>query len=315
MRIPFLCVLALWLTLVPACAASPKAAAFPSPTGFATVEATAARFPLTVTDDAARSVVVSRLPERIVSLSASNTEILYALGLGDRVVGVDDYSNYPASVKDKPRVGGFSNPDLEKIVVLSPDLVVGTGMHVKTVLAELERRKLTVLIVDPRDVSSVMDKITLVGTATGQGASVSLAGDMRKRIEAVETRLKGVEPVRVFFELDPQLHTVGPGSFVDDMIRTAGGVNIAADAGREWPQLSQEALLMKDPQVIVLSDHGSAGGQSPESVAARPGWQQLSAVKSKRIHALEPDLINRAGPRVVDGLELLAGTFHPDKMK
>ncbi|MHB8993496.1 MAG: ABC transporter substrate-binding protein, partial [Chloroflexota bacterium] len=133
------------------------------------------------------------------------------------------------------------------------------------------------------------------------------------RIAAVEARWKGATPVRVFFELSPELHTAGPNSFMDDMIRLAGGSNVAAGAAKEWPQMDQEALFLADPEVILLADHGSQGGQGLETVSARPGWKQVSAVKNGRVFPIDADLTNRPGPRVVDGLELMVGKLHPEK--
>jgi iron complex transport system substrate-binding protein len=274
----------------------------------------ASSFPLTFTDDAGRKVTLAKEPRRIISLASSNTEILFALGLGDRVVGVDQYSDYPDAAKEKPKVGSFVQPDMEKILALEPDLVLATEMHLQTVVPELERRGLTTMVVNPKGVMAVLQDIRLVGRTTGRrDEAEKLAGSMETRIASVEARTKGTTPVRTFFELSPDLHTAGPGSFVDDMIRLAGGSNVAAGAGKEWPQLSQEALLLADPEVILLADHGSSGGQSPQSVAARPGWQQVTAVKTGRVFEIDPDLTNRAGPRVVDGLEMIADRLHPSK--
>ncbi|MGE5618664.1 MAG: helical backbone metal receptor [Sphingomonadaceae bacterium] len=274
---------------------------------------TPSAFPLTLTDDAGRQVSLPKEPQRIISLSASNTEILFALGLGDRVVGVDEYSDYPPPATEKPRVGSFVRPDMEKVIALEPDLILGTEMHLKGVLPELEKRGLTVLIVNPKGVKGVLDGIKLTGSATGRQAEAeTLADELADRIATVESRWQGAEPVRVFFELSPELHTAGPNSFMDEMIRLAGGVNVAGGAGKEWPQMDQEALLLADPEVILLADHGSEGGQSPETVAARPGWQQMSAVKTGRIYPIDPDLTNRPGPRVAEGLELMVSKLHPE---
>ncbi len=287
---------------------APQGMASPSAAG-----AEASPSPITVTDDAGRQVTLAAPPRRIVSISASNTEILYALGLEDSVVGVDQYSDYPPTVEEKPRVGGYARPDLEKIVVLEPDLILGTGIHVKTTLPELERRGLATMIVDPRDLNSVLEKIRLIGSMTARDREAeALVGRLRARIEAVEARVRDATPVRVFYELSPQLHTAGPGSFVDDLIRRVGGTNIAAGAGKEWPQLDQEVIFLANPEVILLADH--AAGESPERVAARPGWNQISAVRNGRVVALDPDVCNRAGPRLVDGLEMIARTLHPERM-
>ncbi len=313
MRSVSACALAVLAILASACS-STQAAPQPQPTVPAVSSPAASTFPMTLTDDAGRKVTLPKEPRRIVSLASSNTEILFALGLGDRVVGVDQYSDFPPAAKEKPQVGSFVKPEMEKILALEPDLVLGTEMHVKTTLPELEKRGLTTMIVTPKGVRAVLEGIKLLGQATGrQKEAETLVGTMGNRIASVEARWKGATPVRTFFELSPELYTAGPGTFVDDMVRAAGGSNVAANAGKEWPQLNQESLFLADPEVILLADHGSAGGQSPQSVAARPGWQQVTAVKTGRIFEIDPNLTNRAGPRVVDGLEMIASRLHHGK--
>ncbi len=278
----------------------------------ATPATTATTFPLTVTDDAGRDVVIPAVPERIVSIAPSNTEILFALGLAAKVVAVDQYSDYPPEAKQKPQLGSYVEPDLEQIVAAAPDLVLATGVHAETVLPELESLRLTVAVIDPGNVDEVLDGIGLVGRVTGEDARATiLTCELLERVDAVAERVAGAPPPRVFFELSPELHTAGPGSFVDDLISRAGGQNVAADAGEEWPQLSAEALIEKDPEVVLLADHEA--GATPEQVRARPGWQQMSAVKHGRLVPIDPDLTNRPGPRVVDGLEAIARALHPDR--
>ncbi len=312
-------ILAILTVLASACATTqatpqPQPAAQSQPTVSAPSAPAATTFPLNLTDDAGRKVTLAKEPKRILSLASSNTEILFALGLGDRVVGVDQYSNFPPAAKEKPQVGSYLKPEMEKIISLEPDLVLATDVHVKTTLPELEKRGLTTMIVTPREVRATLDGIRLVGQATGrQKEAEALTKAMGDRIASVEARWKGAAPVRTFFELSPELHTAGPRSFMDDMIRIAGGDNIAAGAGKEWPQLSQETLLLADPEVILLADHGTQGGQSTQTVSARPGWQQITAVKTGRIFEVDPDLTNRPGPRVVDGLESIVDRLHPVK--
>jgi iron complex transport system substrate-binding protein len=307
--------LALVVSLVSACSTTPAASPAPQPTAAPAAKAEpASAFPITVTDDAGRQVTISKQPKRIVSISASNTEIVYALGLGDLVVGIDSYSNYPPEAKQKPIVGSYSKPDLEQVVAAEPDLILATGIHVKSALPEMEKHNLPVVVVTPSDVAGVLSKIELVGKVTGrQKEAEALTGEMRVEIDAIQTRLRGAEPVRVFFELSPELHSAGPGTFVNDMITLLGGTNIAADAGKQWPQMNQESIFVANPQVILLADHGTDGGQSPETVAARPGWQQIDAVKDGRVFPVDPDLTNRPSPRLVEGLEMILKALHPDR--
>lgn len=321
MRLVAPVVLAIVTLVSVACSSAP--AAPPQPTAVSTASpavspaaaaAVAPTFPLTIKDDAGRDVTIPKPPRRIVSLSSSNTEILFALGLESRVVGVDQYSDYPPSAKSKPTVGDFANPDLEKIVALEPDLILGTPIHVKTTLPELDRRGLKTVIIDPKTVSGVLDSIRLVARITGQQKEAdAVVSGMQAKIDSVQAAVKGATPVRVFYEISPDLFTAGPGTFVNDVLKMAGGVNIAASAGTDWPQLNQESLILADPQVILLADQPA--DVTPKMVAARPGWEDVSAVKNKRILAVNDDLTSRPGPRVVDGLEFVAKALHPDRMK
>jgi len=150
-----------------------------------------------------------------------------------------------------------------------------------------------------------------VGRFTGAREATEVACRLRARIAAVEAAVAGAPAPRVFFELSPDLYTAGPDSFVDDLVARAGGRNIAADAGQPWPQLTAEAVVAADPEVILLADHEA--GVDAAAVAARPGWSAISAVEQGRVVAIEPDLALRPGPRVVDGLEEIARALHPDR--
>ncbi|MCC6629464.1 MAG: cobalamin-binding protein [Chloroflexi bacterium] len=287
---------------------APTAAASAPPTA-APVTATAA-FPVTVTDSAGRTLTLPRAPARIISLAPSNTEILFALGLGDRVVAVDEFSDYPPEAKAKATLGSYLKPDLEAVVAAAPDLALVTAAHLSGVGGAMIERGIPTLVVEPRTLPEVFDGILLVGRATGQTAEATrLVDSLRERSAAVTARVSGKPRPRTFLELSPQLHTAGPNSFLNDLLERAGGANIAAGASTPWPQLSQEALIQADPQVILLSY--DASGETPAQVKARPGWHTLSAVKDGRVVTINPDLIARPGPRIVDGLEALASALHP----
>jgi iron complex transport system substrate-binding protein len=273
----------------------------------------ATTYPLTITDDAGRSVTVARRPQRIVSLAPSNTEILFALGLGDRVVGVDEFSNYPAEARSKPKIGSYSAANLEQVLANEPDLVLASGITRPDVLNALSGRGLAVIVLSPPDLPGVLTNISLVGRVADANAEAGrLRGGLEGRIAAVAERLKGTTTKpRAFLELDPtQFYSVGPKSFVDDLITRAGGANIAADTGTPFPQLSQEQILAKDPEVILLAD--GSQGVTPESVKARPGWGGMSAVRTGRIVVVDEDVFLRPGPRSVDALELMLQYLHPE---
>lgn len=291
----------------PSASAAPAATAAPSPTA-------AAAFPITLTDDAGRSVTLPAAPARIVSVAPSNTEILFAVGAGDRVVAVDRFSDFPPEAKTRESLGSYVKPDLEKLVAAAPDLVVATNVHTKVLVPQLEQRGIAVIVLEPRDLDGVLERILLVGRVTGTADRAGrVVRDLRTRVEAVAAKVQGAAPPTVFFEIDPKLYTAGPGTFIDDLIRRARGTNIAADATTKYPQLSSETVVLKDPQVIVLAD--DAAGVTPDAVRARPGWQGIAAVRTDRIATIHPDLTNRPGPRLVDGLELLAKALHPDRFR
>ena len=280
------------------CAATPLAA---EPTAF----------PLTITDDAGRQVTIERSPTRIVSIAPSNTEMLFALGLDERIAGVDSYSTYPAEARQKPQVGTYLEPDLERVVAAEPDLILATEAHLGTVLPELDALGLPTVVIEPMNLDEVFSGMLLLGTITGVSPRAQqVVCELQARVDAVTEAVAGAPHPRVFFELSPDLYTAGPGSYVDDLISRAGGENVAASAAELWPQLSAEAVVTADPEVILLADH--AAGVTAAQVAARPGWQEVSAVQQGRIVSLDADLVARPGPRVVDGLEAIAAALHPD---
>jgi iron complex transport system substrate-binding protein len=272
---------------------------------------------ITVTDDAGREVTVSKTPQRIVSLAPSNTEILFALGLGDNVVGVTDFCDYPEEAKAKEKVGGIT-PNVEKIVALKPDLVVTIGgdPFPTELINRLEELKLTTIVLSPKDLDGVTHDIELVGQVTGKRAEAAkLVDDMKARAKAVADKCKDVSTrPTVFYELDAtdpaKPYTTGPGSWHDTFIQIAGGTNVAANATSPWVQFSMEELVKADPDLIILGD--SNWGVNADAVKAREGWGNLKAVKSGAIHPIDDNLISRPGPRVVDGLEALAEIIHPE---
>lgn len=277
---------------------------------------TPAAFPLTLTDDAGRTVTLKAAPQRVISLAPSNTETVYALGKGALLVGVTEYCDYPADAKSKPKIGGFTKIDLEKVVGLTPDLVLATNIHTKSIVPELEKRGLTVFVIEPQNVDEVLSKLVTFGKLLGAtNEATQLTAQLKSRMDAVTSKVTTAKTKpRVFYEIDKTLFTAGPGSFIDDLLVKAGGVNIAADAKGAYPQLTVEAVIAKDPEVILLGD--MLFGESPESVKARPGWATITAVKNNRIIPIpDENLITRPGPRIIDGLEIVARALHPDLFK
>ncbi len=312
-----------FLALVLALAVGLNACTQPVPRAAApagqTPAAEQAAFPVTITDDLGRSVRVEKLPQRIVSTAPSNTEILFALGLNERIVAVTDFCDYPEEAKAKPKIGG-TKPSVEKIVSFSPDLVVASTINPQDLIQQLESSKIPVVVWGPKDFAGIMRNIEQTGMITGTAERARrITASMKDRIDAVAAKARqATAKPRVFFEVDAtdpsKPFTAGPGSFVDAMITLAGGQNIAAGASSQWPQLSLEELVRADPEIIILSDY--AYGVTPESVARRPGWENLTAVRKGAIKPIEdPNIVVRPGPRIVDGLELLARFIHPDVFK
>ena len=306
---------ALAMVLLAACASEATATVAPTaiePTAAVPTATPKSAFPVTVEDGVGDEVTLDAEPRRIVSLAPNHTETLYALGLGDRVVGVTEYCNYPPEAAEKTQVGAFDAIDLELVVGLEPDLVLATTMHMVETVPALREHGIPVFVLDPQTVSHVLRAISAVGHLTGQDAAAeTLVGQLQARIDAVQDAVAGAQRPAVFWDLGPELFTAGPGSFVDDLIRLAGGENVAADADSPWPQLSVEAILLKDPDLIVLADHNY--GQTATMVAERPGWSDIRAVvEGSIIEIVDDDIVSRPGPRVVDGLEFLARAFHPD---
>ncbi|MHB0884929.1 MAG: ABC transporter substrate-binding protein [Bacillota bacterium] len=270
----------------------------------------------TVSDDAGRQVQLTGQPERVVSMAPSNAEILFALGLGDRVVGVTNYDNYPAETATKEKVGDAFNPNYEKITALKPDLVLAVGTAQSQIVQKLEGYKVKVMVLNAKKVRDVLADITLVGKITGTTAKAAeITGAMDKKLNDIQAKVAAVPAEQrptVFWALDNTLYTVGPGSFVDDLITLAGGRNIAADAKQDYPQFSQEELLARDPDVIVIPLLDES--MKPQFKAIK-GWDKLKAVKTNRVYFIDPDIVSRPGPRITAGVEEVAKMLHPDLFK
>ncbi|MDO9535190.1 MAG: cobalamin-binding protein [Bacillota bacterium] len=269
-----------------------------------------------IVDQMGRELLVPKVPERIISISPANTEIAFALGLGDRLVGVTDYCSYPTQAQDKTSVGGYSDPNLEKIVALEPDLILAGSFHKEEVL-KLDEMGIPVLVLDPQSLEEIYESFELVAIATGAEAEFKrLAADMKGRIDAVEERLASLEEdkkVRVYFEVysDP-LMSAGNKAEINEIISLAGGINIFADIDGTYPVVSAEAVVKRDPQVILFPDYHGTEEFNAELLQERPGWGEIDAVKNGRVHAVENDVFSRPGPRFVEAVEAAAKLFYPD---
>ncbi len=274
-------------------------------------------FPLKLTDVLGDTLTLNAYPERIVSLAPSNTELLFAVNAGGRVVAVTDYCNYPPEAAKKPRIGGFSQSSLELIVSMQPDLVLAARLNPQESLEGLRRFNIPVFVLAPSTLKETLQALRQVGRITGRDtAATRLEAALKDRMEAVERVVDKLEarPRVLWGKLEAPMYTAGPGSFIDDLIRLAGGTNIVHDAGANWPQVGLETIVVRNPEVIVVSSGDPKKiGEALLRLRKTPGWKEIDAVTRGRIHHIDLDLLGRPGPRLVDGLERLAETLHPDR--
>ena len=265
-------------------------------------------------DDAGRKIYLAKTPARIVSLAPSVTEMLFAIGAADQIVGVTQFCNYPPEALKKPKVG-YANPNLESLVALQPDLVVGPNEFLKPdVVLKLEQLKIPVFALTEKNVGDIFIHIQTLGRMLDRSTTANaVAMELRQQVTQIKERTERFSPVRVLYVLNSEpLITVGPGSFIDQLIVLAGGVNVAAKSGTPYPRLSMETVLQDDPEVLVFPVGESEGISDSEQQAWRQ-WSTITAVKQGRLHQIPADLLNRPGPRVVRALELLADILHPTR--
>ena len=278
---------------------------------------------VTLVDYMGNVVTLTSAPERIVSLSPSNTEMLFAVGAGDSVVGVTDFCNYPYNFTawieagNMTSIGNFWQPSVEPIVALEPDLVLASSGSLDAA-ETLKNLGYAVLVVEGQTIEDVLRDVLLVGRATYKNTeSIALVNEMRARIDAVVNQAAGATTTpKVYHEVwnDP-LMSVGPNTFIDELITSAGGENIFHDATTSWPIVSSEAIIEKNPDVMFFPDMymGRANFyETIEAVESRPGWDTITAVQNGALYEMNADIISRSGPRIVDALEILAKMVHPE---
>ncbi|HEX6235614.1 MAG TPA: helical backbone metal receptor [Acidimicrobiales bacterium] len=280
-----------------------------------TASPTAAAFPVTVTDDDGVRVTIPAAPERIVTFAPSATEIVFALGLGDRLVGVaGPFDDHPPAAREVEQVGGAGDfgvdPNVEQVVALQPDLflTIKGGDQWKRRLRDLG---VPVVTLDATDLDDLIDDIRAVGRLTGAAEEAdAVAEEMRAQADEVARALAARKAVTCFYEtFYPPLYTVGPGTFIFDLLESAGCDPVTAGAEQQYPEWSVEDLVRRSPHVYLVS---SESGASARAVAGRAGFDAVSAVADGRVVPVDADLVERPGPRVVQGLRLLAEALHPD---
>lgn len=268
-------------------------------------------FPLVVLDSAGTEVTLSESPMRIISYSPGATEILFAIGAGDRVIATDEFSDFPIAANQLDKLS-YMNPDPERALTLEPDLLIMAGIQ-REQIEQFRSLGMTVLFIkEAATIDGVLEDISRFGDFTNnQARAAELNASLRSRIDAISLALAntGTGP-RVFFEITSDLYTVSSNTFVGDLLTLANAQNIAANAESPFPQLSAEAIVASNPEVILLAD--GEFGENFDTVCARPGWEVISACINQRVHPVDGDLTSRPGPRVVDGLELIVRLLYPE---
>ncbi|HEX7976767.1 MAG TPA: helical backbone metal receptor [Anaerolineales bacterium] len=317
-------------TLAPAPTAVPttEAASLPTtqPTVQPTIEPTAQPTvqptTLTLTDGLSRTVTLPGPAQRVVSLAPSNTEILFAIGAGPQTIGRDDFSDYPADAAKLPSIGGnMGKYNNEAILSLKPDLVLASQLNTAEQVKGMEDLGLKVyLLPNPNDLDGMYQNLMTVAKLTGHEAETDkLVQSLKDRVTAVTQKTLPLSTLpTVFYELDstnPNApYTSGPGTFIDRLIKMAGGINVGSKLKDAYAEISLEQLVVENPNIILLGDF-TWGGVKPEDVAKRSGWEKLKAVVDNKVYTFDDNLVSRPGPRLVDGLEALAKLLHPEQFK
>jgi iron complex transport system substrate-binding protein len=274
-------------------------------------------FPVQMNDDLGRTVTVDKAPQRIVSLAPSNTEIVYALGLGDRLVGVTEWCDYPPEAMAKEKVGGYSDINMEKVVSLNPDLVLAEDIHKQEIIPALERMGITCYALVPHDLEQIMTSILEIGRLTGTtGKAIEIVEDMQGRIKHITdktARLDDASKPRVMYVIwhEPVM-SVGVDTPINEMITKAGGTNIVKNV-EGFPTLSLEEVINANPQIVIANVEDYPGGDAPlQAILTEARLKTIDAVKNGKVYGINASLTNRPVPRIIEGFERLAAMIHPE---
>ncbi len=262
-----------------------------------------------ITDDLGRAVKLPERVERAVSLAPNLTEIAFAVGAGDKLVGVTTYCNYPLEAQKIQKVGDTINPNIENIIALKPQIVlVSTASQIESFTRRLEQQNIHVFVTNPNSLDDVYKSIDKIGEIFGRSEkSKEIVESLQKRVAAIESKTKTGKVEKVFVQISKEpLFTIGRESFLTDLIERAGGVSLTKDVAAAYPKLSKETALASNPEAIILSD--SEDNREPNEL-----FKDSPAVKNARIFRIDADIISRPGPRLVDALEQIARALHPEK--
>jgi iron complex transport system substrate-binding protein len=267
-------------------------------------------------DAVGRHVRVPATPHRVVTLAPSLTETVYSLGGGAEVVGVTDFTDWPPEARTRPSIGGIIKPSLEKLVALSPDLVIATReVNRKDTIDALDRLGLPVFVVDPQGLDGVLDSIRHVGRALNRsGDADRLVARLQARRAVIMARVHGLPRPRVLLVIWPDpVMTIGHGAFITEVISAAGGQSVTSDLAQPFPQISLEEVVQRNPDFLLLP----ANGHQPISIAdlrRRPGWDRVEAVRSQHVIYYD-ERLDHSSPLAFDALEELAKRLHPDAFR
>ena len=269
----------------------------------------------TVVDDSGRSVSLPAEVVRVVSLAPNLTEIVFAIGAGDRLVGRTSYCDFPPEAKAVAEVGDTLHPSLERIIALKPQVVlVSTASQLEGFTHQLQEHDIAVFVTDPHDLDGVFRSIQQIGDIVGAADKAKqVVNALKARVVIVEEKVKGTTPVRVFYQLSGEpLYTAGKDSFINDILRRAGAISVTADVPGAWPKFSAEAALATRPEAIILPTGGSMGDANRDVADA---LKRSPAMLHGRVYKINDDHLVRPGPRAVDGLEETARALHPEVFK
>ncbi|MBD1378713.1 ABC transporter substrate-binding protein [Metabacillus arenae] len=279
-------------------------------------------FPVTIQDGVDEKVVIEKEPTKIVSLIPSNTEVAFALGLGEKIVGVSDFDNYPEEVSKKEKIGGMDF-NVEKILSLKPELVLAhaSGAHNSAEgLQQLRDAGISVLVVnDAQNLDQVYESITMIGKASGtEEKAEEMISEMKTKFENIQKTASEIPEDKqksVFLEVQPapEIYTAGKNTFMNELLTLVGAKNAAADQ-EGWVKITEEAIIELNPDVIVTT-YGYYSENPVEQIKSREGWDSVTAVRDGQIYDIHSDLVSRTGPRLVEGVEQLAKAIYPDYFK
>ncbi|WP_456279381.1 ABC transporter substrate-binding protein [Bacillus sp. AK128] len=274
-------------------------------------------FPVTITDAVENEITIEKQPEKIVSLIPSNTEIVYALGMGDAVVGVSDFDNYPEEVTAKEKIGGMEF-NVEKVISLQPDLVLAHGSSAfssESGLEQLRSAGITVVVVpDATSFETTYGTINMIGQITGTtDKAEEIVEGMKSKLAEIKEKASAItEKATVWVEVSgaPEIYTTGTGTFMHEMLVAINANNAAGDQ-EGWVMLTEEEIVALNPDVVVTT-YGSYDPNATANVLAREAWSEVPAIQNERVHDIHSDLVSRPGPRLIEGVEELAKAVYPE---